>query len=142
MNDYSVHTNGFIERKNGGRYEGVVRVEGIDLSPIEATFFTDDYCEKYLWLKRKPIMEYDMESQSYKTRPRNPPFEAYLKKLSDSGVVAYKGEFMFMRFKFSIVGVWDEVAGKDAQRMNLFVERLPISEQAILKDINKRKRTV
>lgn len=137
----SEYTNGFIERKHDGRCEGVVKIEGIDLSPIEATFFNDDYCEKYLWLKRKPIMEYDMESQSYKTRPRNPSFEAYLKKQSDGGVVAYKGEFMFMRFKFSIVGVWDEVAGKDAHRMNLFVERLPVSEQTILNDINERNKS-
>jgi len=139
VDDYG-YINGYIERRSGGRYDGSVSVQGIDLSPIEATFFTDDYCEKYLWLKRKPIMEYDLESQSYKTRQRRPSFEAYLKKCSDDGVVAYKGEFMFMRFKFSIVGVWDSVLGKDSQRLNLFVERLPMSQQTVLGKINERKR--
>ena len=138
MND-SGYTNGYVERKVGGRYEGSVRVYGIDLSPIEATFFKDGY-DSWLWLKRKPIMEYDMESQSYRTRQRKPSFEAYLKKVTDDGVVAYKGEFMFMRFRFSIVGVWDSVLGKENQRLNLFVERLPMSKQTILNDINERRR--
>jgi hypothetical protein len=137
MNDYG-YTNGYIERKCGGKYEGSVSVQGIDLSPIEATFFKSED-DSYLWLKRKPIMEYDMESQSYTTRQRRPSFEAYLKKQAENNVVAYKGEFMFMRFRFSISGVWDMVIGKDAQRLNLFVERLPMSQQTILNDINERK---
>lgn len=136
--DDSGYINGYVERRNGGKYEGSVSVQGIDLSPIEATYFKDED-DSYLWLKRKPVMEYDFESQSYKTRQRKPSFEAYLKKQTENDVVAYKGEFMFMRFRFSIVGVWDSVMGKDAQRLNLFVERLPMSQQTILNDINKQK---
>lgn len=138
MNDYT-YTNGYVERKSGGKYEGCVSVQGIDLSPIEATFFKDRD-DSYLWLKRKPIMDYDFDSQSYTTRQRKPHFEAYLKKSADDGVVAYKGEFMFMRFSFSIVGVWDGVMGKDSQRLNLFVERLPMSQQKILNDINRQRK--
>lgn len=139
MDDFS-YINGQIERKQEGRYEGAVRIEGIDLTPVEATFFKDDNGDSYLWLKRKPIMEYDFESQTYTTRQRKPSFEAYLKKQINDSVVAYKGEFMFMRFKFSIVGIWDVVLGKENQRLNLFVERLPLSQQTILNDINQRKR--
>lgn len=139
MDDFS-YINGQIERKQEGRYEGAVRIEGIDLTPVEATFFKDDNGDSYLWLKRKPIMEYDFESQTYTTRQRRPSFEAYLKKQINDSVVAYKGEFMFMRFKFSIVGIWDVVLGKENQRLNLFVERLPLSQQTILNDINQRKR--
>lgn len=132
------YINGYVERKRDGRHEGSITVHGIDLSPIEATFFKDDG-ESYLWLKRKPIMEYDMESQSYTTRKRKPTFEAYLRKTVDDNVVAYKGVFMFMRFKFSIVGVWDNVLGREENRLNLFVERLPMEKQTILKDINGRR---
>ena len=46
---------------------------------------------------------------------------------------------MFLRFKYSIVGVWDNVFGKDKQRLNLFVERLPMSEQTIINSNNERK---
>lgn len=138
MDEYG-YISGYIERKNGGRYEGSLSIQGIDLSPVEATFFKDGD-ENYMWLKRKPIMEYDMESQSYRTRQRKPYFEAYLKKQSDNNVVSYKGEFVFMRFKFVVSGVWDGVLGKDSQRMNLFIERMPVSQQTILNDINKRKR--
>ena len=63
-----------------------------------------------------------------------------MKKQMEDDVVAFKGQFMFMRFKFSIVGVWDTVIGKDKSRMNLFVDRLPMSQQTILNDINERKR--
>lgn len=142
MDDSYGYINGSIERKNGGRYEGSVKVQGIDLSPIEATFFKDDNGDSYLWLKRAPIMEYDFDTQSYRTRKRKPVFEAYLKKQLDENVVAYKGEFMFMRFKFSIIGIWDTILGKENQRLNLFVERLPMSQQTILNDINERKKNV
>ena len=64
------------------------------------------------------------------------------KQVGQDGVIEYKGEFMFMRFRFSIVGVWDKILGRDTnrQRLNLFVERLPMSEQTLLNSINERKR--
>ena len=140
MNDYCYNINGHIERNRNGKFTGAISIYGIDLSPIEATFFKDDDGDTYLWLKRSPVMEYDFETMSYKKRPRRPSFEAYMKKQMEDDVVAFKGQFMFMRFKFSIVGVWDTVIGKDKSRMNLFVERLPMSQQTILNDINERKR--
>ena len=139
MDESYSYTDGFIERRQGGHYEGSIKVHGVDLSPIEATFFQDDG-ETYLWIRRKPIMEYDFESQSYSTRKRTPHFEAYLKKQVEDNTVAFKGEFMFMRFKFSVVGVWDSVLGRENQRLNLFVERLPMTQQTILNDINQRKK--
>lgn len=139
-NDYN-YINGFIERRRNGVYDGQIRVQGVDLSPIEATFFKDEETgDNYLWLKRRPVMEFDFDTQCYTTRARKPFFEAYLKKTIDGNVVSYKGEFMFMRFKFSISGVWDIVLGKEKQRLNLFVERLPMSQQNILNDINERRR--
>jgi hypothetical protein len=140
MNDYSYNINGHIERRRDGKYTGSISVHGIDLSPIDATFFKDENDDTYLWLKRSPVLEYDFDTQSYKSRHRRPSFEAYMKKQMDDGVVAFKGQFMFMRFKFSIVGIWDVVLGKETNRMNLFVERLPMSQQTILNDINERKR--
>jgi hypothetical protein len=99
-----------------------------------------DNGENYLWIKRKKVLEYDFESQTYKEREAKPQFEAYLKKQVDGNVVAYKGEFAFMRFKFSITGVWDKVLGKDKQRLNLFVERLPLSQQTIINSINQSRK--
>lgn len=136
-NDY---VNGFIERKNSGRYEGTIRVEGINLSPIEALYFKKDG-ENYLWLKRINVLEYDETTQSYSEREAQPKWEAYLKKQMNGSVVTYKGEFNFMRFRFSIIGIWDSILGREKQqRLNLFVERLPQSEQTIINGINERKR--
>lgn len=137
MNDNG-YINGYIERKKDGHYDGEISIEGISLSPIEATFFEEEG-KNYLWLKRKQMLEYDAESQSYKTRHREPRWEAYLSKVGD-GVIAYKGEFMFLKFAFGITAVWDKVTGIDKQRLNFFIERKPLNKQTIILNINERKR--
>lgn len=133
------YINGYIQRSQGGSYDGKITIEGILLPAISAVFFKDDG-ESYLWLKRKNVLEYDHESQTYKEREAKPQWEAYLKKQLDGDTVAYKGEFFFMHFKYSISGVWDKVLGDEKQRLNLFVERLPLSQQTIINSINEQKR--
>jgi hypothetical protein len=136
------YINGFIERRSGGRYEGNITISGVSLSPIEATYFKDNG-KNYLWLKRKPVMEYDWNTQEYRLRKAQPYWEAYLEKqvTSNEQLVAYKGEFIFMRFKYSICGVWDTVLGKsERHRLNLYIERLPLNKQTILLNINERNR--
>lgn len=133
------YINGYIQRNKDGRYEGSVTIDGIKLPEISAVYFMDNG-ENYLWLKRKKVLFYDFESQSYKERDATPPWEAYLKKQLDNETVAYKGEFYFLRFKYSIVGVWDNIFGKEKQRLNLFVERLPMSKQTIINKINEFNR--
>ena len=140
MNDYGDYINGHIERTTGGGYNGTLRVEGIDLSPVEAQFFKKDG-DTYLFIKRKPIMEFNYTEQRYITRERRPQVPIYMKKQVDSdGVVAFKGDFMFMRFKFNIVGVWDAILGKETNRLNLYVERAPRNEQTLLQSINERNK--
>ena len=136
MNDD--HVNGFIQRTQGGSYDGNITIDGILLPAVSAVFFKDNG-ENYLWLKRKKVLDYDYESQTYKEREAKPQWEAYLKKQVNENAVAYKGEFLFMHFKYSIVGVWDKVLGNDKQRLNLFVERLPMSQQTLINSINEQK---
>lgn len=136
---YDEYLNGYIQRDAKGRYVGEIRIDGILLTPIEAMFFDEDG-EKHIWLKRPPIKEYDFETSSFNVRKPKPYWEAYLDKTTDEGNVCYKGVFMFMRFRYSIKGVWDATFGKDKNRLNLFVERLPISNQNILLSINERKK--
>lgn len=134
------YINGHIERKAGGLYQGTISISGINLGAITAQYFKRDN-DTYLWLKRKRILEYNDKTLSYTERDAQPRWEAYLKKQVNDSTVAYKGEFMFMRFKFSIVGIWDRILGTDSQqRMNLYVERLPMNEQTIVNNINERKR--
>lgn len=134
------YVNGYVERKKDGTYGGSLTIEGINLQGgITATYFKDDG-ENYLWIRRKKVLEYDFESQAYHEREARPPFEAYLKKQLNDGTVAYKGEFAFMRFKYSITGVWDKVLGNDKHRLNLFVERLPLSQQTIINSINESRK--
>lgn len=135
------YINGFIERKNEGRYEGRITIDGVSMPSISATFFKEEG-ESYLWLKRKKILDYDFESQTYKEREARPQWEVYMKKQLEDNVVAYKGEFFFLHFKYSIVGVWDKVFGIDKKRLNLFIERLPLSQQTVINAINEQKTKV
>ena len=136
MTDY---VNGYIERCAGGTYEGRITIDGVSLEGgIVGMYFKRDE-RNYLWLKRKCILEYDNKTMSYKEREAKPSWECYLQKQMDDNTVAYKGEFTFMRFRFSIVGVWDRILGTDKQhRLNLFVERLPMSQQTIINGIKER----
>lgn len=140
MSNYDGYVNGFIERDSFGNYTGTLTVEGINLSPIEGQYFKKDG-DVYLYMKRKPIMEYDYDKCCYNKRERKPQLHIYMKKqVNGDGVVAYKGDFMFMRFKFNIEGVWDAILGKERNRLNLFVERAPRSEQTLLQSIVERKK--
>lgn len=133
-------SDGYVQRSNDGSFGGAIKIEGVDLSPIEAVYFKKDG-DTYLWLKRIPLLEYDHKTESYKERQKEPRWECYLKKQLEEGAVAFKGEFIFLRFRFNIVGVWDAVLGNDKkQRLNLYIERLPLSQQTIINNINERKR--
>lgn len=133
------YTNGYIQRQKNGSFEGRVSIDGITFPNVVGVFFKEGE-KKYLWLKRKKVLDYDFESQTYKEREAKPQWEAYLNKQIDNNTVAYKGEFFFLHFKYSIVGVWDKVFGSDKQRLNLFVERLPMSQQTIINSINESKK--
>ena len=132
------YVSGYIERNKEGKYDGLLKVEGIDLSPIQAIMFNEGG-KTYLWIKRKDVLEYDFETTRYIRRKREPRFEAYLEKIIDGNAVAYKGEFLFLRFRFSIVGVWDTVDGFDKGRLNLYVERLPQERQEIINALRNTK---
>ena len=133
------YVNGYIQ-KVGGKYTGALTIDGISLlGGVSAVYFKQDG-NVYLWIKRMEILDYDHASGTYKTRRARPYFEAYMKKTSESGAVAYKGEFVFMRMKYSICGVWDSVLGLERQRLNLYVERLPMSQQTIINSINEHKK--
>lgn len=134
------YINGYIQRKHDGSYEGSITIDGITLPNITAQYFTKDG-NTYLWLRRKKVLDYNDETMRFVEREAKPKWECYLQKQLDNETVAYKGEFFFMRFKFSIVGVWDAVFGLDKQRrLNLFIERLPMSQQTIINNINEQKR--
>lgn len=133
------YINGYIQRTSGGTYDGKISIDGISLPAISAVYFKKDG-ENYLWLKRKKVLDYDEKSMTYREREARPQWEAYLKKQLSEDTVAYRGEFFFMHFKYSIVGVWDSVLGMDKQRLNLFVERLPMSQQTIINNINDLKK--
>jgi hypothetical protein len=128
INDY---INGYIERKNGGKVDGQFMIEGINLSPIQGVFFKEDD-KNYLWLRRKEILVYDERETKYIKRKPKPQWEAYLEKHVVNNTTIYKGHFYFMRFVYSIVGMWDNVNGKDNNRMNFFVDRLPDSQQKLV----------
>lgn len=130
---------GYLQKAKDG-FEGELVIENIDISPLEGMYFVHKKNGKqYLWLKRRPILEYDMEEGKYIQRPREPRWEAYLEK-KENDAIPYCGEFVFLHFRFEIKGIWDRTdVGKKKKRLNLYVERLPMEKQNIIKNINERK---
>lgn len=125
---------GYIERSRGG-YAGEIKIDGVDVSPISGVYFKDNGTH-WLWLKRKRLLEYSFETGTYTSREPTPQFEAYLNKQKNDKEVAYRGQFVFFKFKYYIYGIWDKQSN-NKDRLNLYVERLPMNEQDILKRINK-----
>lgn len=129
-----VFVDGYIERCHG-TYEGILSVEGINLSPITGTYFKENGGQ-WLWIKRKEILQYDISEKKYKKKKPAPFFECYMKKQL-GGEIAYKGYFYFSHLKFAITGIYDKYL-KDVDRLNLYIERVPMSEQNIINNINQR----
>ena len=45
------YVDGYLERMSGGRFEGIIKIDGVDLSPIEGMYFKNAN-GTHLWLKR------------------------------------------------------------------------------------------
>lgn len=124
--------SGSIE-KTKGEYIGTLNIDGVDISPIVAYFFTKNHI-KWLWIKRRQILEYDIDNNVFTKKNPTPKFEVYMKK-QQHGNIAYKGEFVFFKFKYDIFAIWHESNGKE--KLELYVERVPKENQNILNSINK-----
>ena len=135
---YEDYINGFIERKADGSCEGKITVDGVFLGEIDGVYFKESG-KSYLWLKRKHLLEYNPATEKFVSRAQEPRWEAYLEKSKD-GVAAYRGVFAFLRFRYSITGVWDKMLGMQKSRLNLYVERLPMGKQDIINKISERKK--
>lgn len=131
------NTNGYIQRSKDGKLFGELKIDGVDMSPIVGVMFKNDG-ETFLWLRRKDMLIYDVDEQKYIARKREPRWEAYLEKKLDGNTVTFRGEFYFLRIRYSIVGVWDKVLGASDSRLNLFVDRLPMNEQDIILGIQQK----
>lgn len=140
MVEYDDFQDGYLERCPDGTYKGRISVDGVNIPSIIGHYFSKDG-DVYLWLRRSRILEYDDREMVYKERNAQPRFEAYLKKMVEENAVAFKGVFAFLRFRYSVTGVWDRVLGSDRRRrLNLYVEKLPDNEQTIINGIKERKR--
>lgn len=128
--------NGYIEKTKADTYEGKIAIEGVDLSPIVGIYFKDDG-KYWLLLKRKPSLEYDIKSGTYKKYEVEPFWECYLEKQKKG--VDYKGYFIFCHFKYELVGIYDKFM-KGTDRLNLFIERMPMEKQTIINNINQRNK--
>lgn len=138
-NSSGEYINGYMECVGEGVHQGELSIEGVDLSPIEGQYFTKDG-DTYLWIRRRDLLEYDPKTMKYVSRKRKPTFEAYLKKQMEDNVFAYVGVFSFLRFKFKIVGIWDAIDGRIKNRLNFFVDRLPLEQQTIINGINEMRK--
>lgn len=128
--------NGYLERKSSDRYRGEMEIDGVALGSIDGVYFREGG-KMLLWLKRSPVVEYDDKERKFKKRRSEPAWEVVLEPMPKNDAANYRGEFIFLRFRYSIIGIWDEV-WKDRYRINFYVERLPMSQQTIIQGISAR----
>ncbi len=133
----NAYSNGYLERCAGGKYEGMIEVDGVSLSPIDGLYFKEKG-KNWLWVKRKETIEYDYMNDTYIKRKANPYWECYMEK-QRGGDIAYVGYFVFCHFRYVIKGIWDRFM-KDVDRINFYVERLPMSDQTIINNINLKNK--
>lgn len=125
---------GFLERTKDGNFDGEINIEGVDLSPITGVFFEEGK-EKFLWLRRRPLLVYDYEHNGYLKRPREPRWETYLTKKAIDGTSIYKGTCFLLHIKYELSAIWDGIL---KSRMNLYIERLPLEKQNIINSIRDK----
>lgn len=134
-----MYNQGYIEIVKG-ECVGELSIDGVDISPITGYYFKYQGTS-WLWVKRKRILEYSFETNEYKSKSPTPMFEVYMQKeTKKQSTIAYKGTFIFFKFKYKIFGIWDtNEKNKKKQRLNLYVERLPMEEQNIINNIKSLK---
>ena len=129
-----LRNKGYVIRTNNG-YVGRMNVENI-IFDIQITFWSDRK-PFYIWVQRQKEKIFNEETLTFSDYTPKPFFECYAYKRRTNGIVDYKGEFMFVGFKYELIAWFED---KTEHQMNLDVTRS--ESQPILKrlnEINKEK---
>jgi len=110
--------SGFVDKTPEG-FKGRISIEGVELD-IECTFWKDKDGKRTIWVRRQKEAIFDRVTETFKEYKAKPSFECCAKAMGEGSANRYKGEFMFIGFKYSF-DAWFE--DKLERRMDISIER-------------------
>lgn len=125
---------GYAVRTNNG-YLGKINIANVVMD-VQVTFWSDKK-PYYIWIQRQKEKLFDETTLTFSDYNAKPFFECYAYKAKPKDVINYKGEFMFVGFKYELVAWFED---KTEHQINFEVTRS--ESQPILKrlnEINKEK---
>lgn len=124
-----LRNNGFVIRTNKG-YIGKLNVDNV-IFDIQTTFWSNEK-PNYIFVNRPKGKTFDEKNNTFTDYTPRPFFECKADKTKKSDTMDYRGEFMFVGFKY-ILSAWFE--DKTEHQLNFIVE---ISKsQPILNRLNE-----
>lgn len=124
-----LRNKGYVIRTNNG-YVGRMNVENI-IFDIQTTFWSDKK-PNYIWIQRVKAKRFNEKTKTFIDYIPKPFFECYAYKTKKNDVVCYRGELMFVGFKYELAAWFED---KTEHQMNFEVERS--QSQPILKRLNE-----
>ena len=126
-----INNHGYVKRTTKG-FMGELSIDGFEID-IQATFWDKASTGCDLWLQRKKKKIYEEKTNTFKSYIPKPYFECYTIKGKDK---IYRGEFIFIGFKYSLSSFWED---KTEKLLNISIERT--KDQPILDRLREIKFT-
>ena len=120
---------GLVTRTNNG-YIGRLNIENV-IFDIQTTFWSDK-SPNYIWVQRPKEKNFDEKTKTFMDYIPKPFFECYAYKAKKNDIMAYRGDFMFVGFKYELIAWYED---KNGHQMNFEVERS--KSQPILNRLNE-----
>lgn len=129
----SLRNKGNVIRTANG-YIGQINIEGV-IMDINATFWDGKKYKCDLWIQRIKEKKYDELNNKFIDYTPKPFLQCFANKLKKKDTFDYKGDFIFVGFKYDLIAWWDD---KAEHQLNISVERS--KSQPILERLNKIKK--
>ena len=121
---------GYVSRDNKEGYVGFANIDGCVIKINCAFFMTTK--PNYIYLQRCSKLKYDDKNKTFIEYNPYPTFQAKLNATKRGDSVSFRGEFMFVSFRYSICAFWED---KDKKLLKFDIERC--EKQPLLERINE-----
>ena len=128
-----INNHGYVKRTPKGFF-GELSIEGFKMD-IQATFWNKTITGCDLWLQRRKKKIFEEKTNTFKSYIPKPYFECYALKDKGKNKI-YRGEFIFVGFKYSLSSFWED---KTEKLLNISIERT--KDQPILDRLKEIKFT-
>lgn len=122
--------SGFVDKTSEG-FKGRISIEGVEFD-IECTFWRDADGKRMIWVRRQKEAVFNPLDETFTEYKAKPSFECCAKARGEGSANRYKGEFMFIGFKYSLDAWFEDRLEK---RMDISIERN--ASQPIISRLNE-----